>query len=72
MLPLFGTICPDIDNLAKFVMDGLNGLIYFNDSQVIKFVTYKLLDSEGDCEGRTVVQVHEYRNSDDIDVYCGL
>ena len=71
MLSLFCPICPDIDNLAKFGIDGLNGLICFDDSQVIKLVTYKLLNSEGECEGRTLVQVREYRTSDDIDVYCG-
>ena len=51
-------IRPDIDNLAKFVLDGLNGLVYRDDSQVVKLVLYKLMDSQGDCGGRTVVEVN--------------
>ena len=56
-------IRPDIDNLAKFVLDGLNGLAYHDDRQVVKLVIYKLMDNEGDCSGRTVIEVTEYADS---------
>ena len=32
---------PDIDNLEKWVLDGLNGLAYKDDSQVVKVQTIK-------------------------------
>jgi Holliday junction resolvase RusA-like endonuclease len=51
---------PDIDNLAEFVMDGMNGLVYQDDSQVVKLVVYKLFDSEGGCDGRTSVEVYQF------------
>jgi Holliday junction resolvase RusA-like endonuclease len=60
MLPCCRPIRPDIDNLAKFVLDGLNGLVYHDDCQVVKLVVLKLLDSEGFCEGRTVVEVSQF------------
>ena len=33
---------PDIDNLAKSVMDALEGIIYVNDAQVIALRIYKM------------------------------
>lgn len=33
---------PDIDNLAKSVMDAMEGVIYVNDAQVIALRAYKL------------------------------
>ena len=55
-------IPPDIDNLAKFVLDALNGLVYYDDSQVVKLVVWKLMDSEGDCSGRTVIKVAQFHD----------
>ncbi|MGL5935199.1 MAG: RusA family crossover junction endodeoxyribonuclease [Cetobacterium sp.] len=46
---------PDIDNLAKFVLDGLNQLLYEDDRQVVKLTVYKILDNHGYCEGRTII-----------------
>lgn len=60
MVPSCRPICPDIDNLAKFVLDALNGLVYHDDRQVVKLLVYKLLDSEGSCEGRTLVEVKPF------------
>ena len=48
---------PDIDNLAKFVLDSLNGIAYKDDCQVVKLVVYKLMDNAGPCTGRTIVEV---------------
>ncbi len=53
-------IAPDIDNLAKFVLDALNGLVYHDDRQVVKLVVDQLLDSERSCTGRTVVEVSRF------------
>ena len=53
-------IRPDIDNLAKFVLDSLNGIAYQDDSQVVKLVVYKLMDSDFPCNGRTIVEVKEF------------
>jgi Holliday junction resolvase RusA-like endonuclease len=32
---------PDVDNLAKLVLDSMNGLIYFDDGQVVRLVCEK-------------------------------
>lgn len=49
-------ITPDLDNLVKFVMDGMNKLIYDDDRQVVLIVAYKLRDN-----GRMEVQVLPFR-----------
>ncbi|CAB9514525.1 expressed unknown protein [Seminavis robusta] len=59
-VPFVRPIIPDIDNMLKFVLDGMNRLVYHDDSQVVKLVVLKLLDNEGSCEGRTQVQVYPY------------
>ena len=56
-LPLAHVAVPDLDNMVKFVLDGINELVYQHDKQVAKLVACKLFDSEGDCNGRTVVKV---------------
>jgi Holliday junction resolvase RusA-like endonuclease len=51
----------DIDNLAKFILDCLSGLLYKDDRNVVSLVTTKTWDSDGTCEGATVVQIkHAY------------
>jgi Holliday junction resolvase RusA-like endonuclease len=60
MLPFVRPNRPDIDNLVKFVLDALNGLLFHDDAQVVKLVAYKLLDTVGACEGRTEVEVSEF------------
>ena len=52
----------DVDNLAKFVLDSLNDLVYVDDRQIISLHAAKVLDSEGHCEGATEViirRLHE-------------
>ena len=56
-LPCCRPHAPDIDNLLKFVLDAMNGLVYADDRQVVKAVAYKLLDSSGYCNGRTELEV---------------
>jgi Endodeoxyribonuclease RusA len=60
MLPFARPQVPDIDNLSKFVLDGMNKLVYEDDRQVVKLVVYKLLDCVGECEGRPVVIVSPF------------
>lgn len=38
---LYPTKKPDIDNLAKAVMDGLNGVCFLDDSQVVSLTVHK-------------------------------
>jgi Holliday junction resolvase RusA-like endonuclease len=59
----------DVDNLAKFVMDSMNGILYEDDKQVISLHATKLVDNEimlsdGSiyeyvCEGSTEVFIRE-------------
>lgn len=61
-------IKPDIDNLAKFVLDALNGPMFEDDRQVVKLVNYKRRDNKGMCEGRTVIRVSEFMTDrEDVD-----
>ncbi|KAL3823457.1 hypothetical protein ACHAXA_010217 [Cyclostephanos tholiformis] len=52
-----GSIRSDVDNLAKFVMDSLNGVLYVDDRQVVRLSAVKVLDSEGPCLGATEVEI---------------
>ena len=47
----------DVDNLAKFVLDSLNDLVYDDDRQIISLHAAKVMDSEGHCEGATEVMI---------------
>lgn len=40
--PLEKTSKPDLDNLAKFVKDALNGVAYKDDSQIINLTVSKI------------------------------
>ena len=47
----------DVDNLAKFVLDSLNGIVYVDDRQVVELHVKKVLDNEEDCLGKTQVWI---------------
>ena len=47
---------PDIDNLLKFVLDGLTGVVYRDDEQVVQLTVEKLMDTIPPHDGRTVVK----------------
>ena len=40
------TTKPDLDNLAKAVLDSLNGLAYHDDSQIVELLVRKVYDAE--------------------------
>jgi Holliday junction resolvase RusA-like endonuclease len=58
-LPIFDVMKPDVDNLAKFVMDGLNGLVYKDDDQVVCLSAKKYLDRDPSNTGRTIIGFHK-------------
>jgi len=44
---------PDVDNCVKFVIDSpMEGVIYKEDSCIVKAVIEKHWDSQGECRGR--------------------
>ena len=60
---LFLPIVPDVDNLAKFVLDSLIGVGYADDAQVVKLEVYKLRDSFGSCNGATIFHLAKFNNN---------
>lgn len=49
---------PDVDNLAKFILDALQGLVYPDDRQVSSLHVSKLYHTDGgECRGATVVTI---------------
>ena len=48
---------PDVDNLAKFVLDALEGVVYSDDGQIKTLSATKVRDNYGQCTGRTHVFV---------------
>ena len=52
----YPTVKPDTDNIAKTILDGLNGVAYNDDKQVIKLFIEKFYDDD-DC---VVVNISDY------------
>lgn len=54
----------DVDNLAKFALDGMNELAYADDKQVVKLDVYKMRDhfgrGGGECQGCTIIQIEKF------------
>ena len=55
----------DVYNLAKFVLDCLNELLYKDDRNVVSLICSKMWDSNGLCEGATIVEITPSDN-----IYC--
>ena len=55
------TIKPDCDNIAKIVLDALNGLAYDDDSQVTELEVHKLYGDIGDVFVR-IEEIKEEKN----------
>lgn len=47
---IYPTNKPDIDNLAKSILDALNGVIYKDDSQVVVLTLQKYYDDDPRAE----------------------
>jgi Holliday junction resolvase RusA-like endonuclease len=56
-------IKPDTDNMGKFVLDGLTGVIYEDDCQVVDLHMFKLRDSSGTCDGRIAIDAKVCRST---------
>jgi Holliday junction resolvase RusA-like endonuclease len=56
----------DIDNLAKFVLDALTGIVYKDDKQVAKMVELKMWDNLAAHNGRTVIYFKELDEQNDL------
>ena len=54
---------PDIDNLAKFVLDVMNAAVYADDKQVTRLVVTKVYDDMPPFEGRTVIRFKKWDRS---------
>ena len=50
---------PDIDTMAKFVLDALTGVIYTDDRQVSKSIQHKMWDTLPPYNGRTLISFKE-------------
>ena len=48
---------PDLDNMIKFVLDGMEGLVYSNDCLIYSLFGMKIYDNYGECNGRTEIEV---------------
>ena len=57
-MPHIGT--PDTDNLAKFVLDAMQGVVYRNDRVVFSLLAIKVYDNFGSCGGRTAISVDPF------------
>lgn len=53
-------IKPDNDNLAKFIMDSMTGILYDDDAQAVDIRFLKLRDNQGTCEGRVAIEVSAF------------
>lgn len=42
--PIYKTTKPDLDNLIKFVLDAMNGIVFFDDSQITSLTAGKYYD----------------------------
>ena len=56
---------PDVDNLSKFVLDALQGLIYDQDNQVVKCTATKVVDAKPPHNGKIFISVRP-ANTDDF------
>jgi Holliday junction resolvase RusA-like endonuclease len=62
----------DIDNMAKFVMDSLNGLLYVDDRQVVVLNVRKVLDCDELCLGATDVEICVVNEDEEDSLFSGV
>lgn len=51
---------PDLDNYVKTVMDAMNGIVYEDDSQVVKIVAEKVFTTPAYGPPRTIIKIGVY------------
>ena len=56
----------DVDNLAKFVLDSLNGVLYVDDRQVMELHVMKVFDNDDVCAGKTEVWISRLDDDDNL------
>lgn len=54
----------DADNMEKFVLDCLCGVLYADDCQVVDSHKWKVKDSEGDCNGAVEIEAQNVFDGD--------
>ena len=65
--PKATTIRNDIDNLAKFVLDSMNKILYPDDRQITSIQLVKMYDTEDPYSGSTEVYVGVIMHDDDME-----
>ncbi len=64
--PSFCALRIDVDNLAKFVLDGLSGCAYTDDSQVVLLFASKVYDNDGHCLGATEIKLRSVGDAEGV------
>jgi Holliday junction resolvase RusA-like endonuclease len=59
----------DVDNLAKFVLDALNGFLYVDDKQIISLTAIKLWDNDDECRGSTSVCLRVLQDQAELEAF---
>jgi Endodeoxyribonuclease RusA len=62
--PRLSPIRTDVDNLTKFVLDSMNGILYHDDRQIMSIHVTKLLDDEDLCGGSTEIHLRSVEAGD--------
>ena len=55
--PKFHTQKKDVDNLAKFILDALNGIFWSDDKIVIKMIAEKFWVNQG--QAKTIIEIYK-------------
>jgi Holliday junction resolvase RusA-like endonuclease len=59
----------DVDNLAKFVLDALNGFLYVDDKQIISLTAIKVWDNYDACLGSTSVCLRVLQDQHELEAF---
>jgi Endodeoxyribonuclease RusA len=70
-MDMYPTTASDVDNLAKFVLDSMNGVLYVDDRQVVSLHAIKVFDSSCDdadrcCQGSTSICIRSIESPADL------
>lgn len=65
--PKATTIRNDIDNLAKFVLDSMNKILYPDDRQITSIQLVKMYDTQDPYSGSTEIYVGVIMHDDDME-----